>query len=281
MSQLENLIELIRTVNEVYFITAPERVRAAYILVDDIVELSLKTFLFQHTQSQREQCTADFRAAGLLTSNTKQRALESYFAGVLELSEVATKLGTSELNVRQRLAPYHRTSEQQVNCRIHFDNAGLLPRNEEDSSPILSYAQALDEYLDGLISLAELATSLGQSEKTVEEHLKYFGTLQHWSVNEPDQHVGFYTVLQDAMALFAAGSAERDMLEATLERHASRNKLYHDHHHTAGQSAICAVYAPCAIFFHCSKCSSPILATLYVIQSTKRCAVRLVCCASS
>ena len=241
MSQLENLIELIRTVNEVYFITAPERVRAAYILVDDMVELALKTFLYLHTQSQREQCIADFRTAGLLPSNTKQRALESYFDGVLEVAELATKLGAPETDVRQRLAPFHRTPEQQVNCRIHFTEEGLLPSLTEED--------ALDDYLDGTIDLGQLAATLGQQERAIEGHFKSFGTLQHWSVNELDQHVGFYTVLQDAMTLFAAGSAEREMIEATLERHASRNKLYHDHHHTAWSvSDLRCLRAMCNLF---------------------------------
>ena len=52
MSQLSDIIELIRTTNEVYFINAPERVRAVFILVDDLVELSLKTYLFHHTINQ-------------------------------------------------------------------------------------------------------------------------------------------------------------------------------------------------------------------------------------
>ncbi|MEZ4865550.1 MAG: hypothetical protein R3C14_29840 [Caldilineaceae bacterium] len=241
MSQLENLIELIRTVNEVYFITAPERVRAAYILVDDMVELALKTFLYLHTQSQREQCIADFRAAGLLSSNTKQRALESYFDGVLEVAELANKLGTAETAVRQRLAPFHRTPEQQVNCRIHFSQEGLLPS--------LTDAQALDDYLDGTIDLNALSTALGQTEQALKGHFKSFGTLQHWSVNEPDQHVGFYTVLQDAMPLFAAGSDEQEIIKATLERHTSRNKLYHDHHHTAWSvSDLRCLRAMCDLF---------------------------------
>lgn len=241
MSQLENLIELIRTVNEVYFITAPERVRAAYILVDDMVELSLKTFLYQHTQSQREQCIADFRAASLLTATKKQRALESYFDGGLELSEVATRLNILEQDVRQRIAHYHRTPEQQANCRVHFNEEGLLPNLVEE--------QALDDYLTGLIDLSSLSVALGKPEQELGKHLKSYGSLQHWSVNEPDQHIGFYAVLQDSMGLFAAGSAERSMIEATLERHASRNKLYHDHHHTAWSvSDLRCLRAMCDLF---------------------------------
>lgn len=241
MSQLENLIELIRTVNEVYFITAPKRVRAAYILVDDIVELSLKMFLYEHTKSQREQCTADFQAAGLLTSRRKADTLEAYFNGTTELSDLATKLNITEQAVRQRLTPYHHTPEQQANARADFAAAGLLPSLTEED--------AFDDYFAGTISLTDFATALGKPESELTVQLKPFGDLRHWSVNEPNRHVGFYTVVTDVRALFPANSAESNMLTAVLDRHESRNRLYHDHHHTAWSvSDVRCLRAMCELF---------------------------------
>jgi hypothetical protein len=241
VSQLENLIELIRTVNEVYFITAPERVRAAYILVDDIVELSLKTFLYEHTLSQREQCKADFQAARLLSSNSKSRTLESYFDGTTELADLVTKLNITEQAVRQRLAPYHHTPEQQANGKVEFAAAGLLPSLVEE--------QAFDDYFAGAINLTDFAAALGKPENELAQRLKSFGDLRHWSVNERDQHVGFYSVVTDVKALFPANSTESEMLEAILERHESRNRLYHDHHHTAWSvSDVRCLRAMCDLF---------------------------------
>lgn len=241
MSQLENLIELIRTVNEVYFITAPERVRAAYILVDDIVELSLKTFLYEHTKSQREQCLADFQAAGLLTSNNRRRVLKSYFSGAAGLADLATRLRTNEQAIRQRLAPYHHTPEQQANCKAEFTSAGWLPTLTEE--------QAFDDYFSGDISLADFATALGQQENELASKLESFGDLCHWSVNALNQHVGFYRVVTDVKALFPASSAESSMIQATLDRHESRNRLYHDHHHTAWSvSDVRCLRAMCDLF---------------------------------
>lgn len=247
MSQLENLIELIRTVNEVYFITAPERVRAAYILVDDIVELSLKTFLYQHTTSQREQCEADFQAVGWLNSNKKRNVLKSYFEGAVDLTDLANKINTPatlnifEQDVRQHLAPYHHTPEQQANAKTAFLADGWLPSLTEE--------QALDDYFAGIISLTDFATAISKSENELISKLKSFGNLRHWSVNEPNQHVGFYTVINDVKALFSANSTESDMLDAVLDRHQSRNRLYHDHHHIPWSiSDVRCLRAMCELF---------------------------------
>lgn len=241
VSQLDNLIELIRTVNEVYFITAPERVRAAYILVDDIVELSLKTFLYQHTLSQREQCLADFRAAGLLTSNTKQKCLESYFDEKTTLADLASRLGQREQFVRQRLSTYHHTPVQHTNCKAAFSSAGLLST--------LAKEQALDDYFSGVIDRAQLTSALGQQEDNLQVKLQSFGDLRHWSANALEQHVSFYRVVTDVQALFPAQSAESEMLQAAFERHEGRNRLYHDHHHTAWSvSDIRCLRAMCDLF---------------------------------
>jgi len=225
VSQLDNLIELIRTVNEVYFITAPERVRAAYILVDDIVELSLKTFLYEHTLSQREQCRADFQAAGLLTSNRKRTGLDSYFEGGSELADLASVLSISQSDVRQRLSSYEHTTEQKANARVEFDRFGLLPT--------LVKEQAFDDYFAGIISLTDFATALGESERELTQQLEPFGNLRHWSVNEPDQFVNFHKVITDVTAIFPSASREVELLGILSDRHQSRNLLYHDHHHTA------------------------------------------------
>ena len=55
MSRLDDIIELVQTTNEVYFITAPGKVRTAFLLVDDIVELAFKIFLQEKTLERREE----------------------------------------------------------------------------------------------------------------------------------------------------------------------------------------------------------------------------------
>lgn len=103
MAGLENLIELIRTTNEVYFITAPERVRAAYILVDDIVELALKTYLQDYTLRQREAFIAALENAGIVNSDQHRQNMRRYFRGDLDFSELARALGQNGDNAQTQL----------------------------------------------------------------------------------------------------------------------------------------------------------------------------------
>lgn len=93
MSRLDDLIDLIQTTNEVYFITAPGRVRTAYILVDDIVELALKTFLQEKALEQRKSCQANLEVVGIVTSNNHRNALSRYYEEDIDIAELSNALG--------------------------------------------------------------------------------------------------------------------------------------------------------------------------------------------
>jgi hypothetical protein len=93
MSRLDDIIDLIQTTNEVYFITAPGRVRTAYILVDDIVELTLKTFLQEKALEQRTACQTDLEAAGLVTSDRHRSNLRRYYEEEIDINDLSNSLG--------------------------------------------------------------------------------------------------------------------------------------------------------------------------------------------
>ncbi|MEG4853539.1 hypothetical protein QUB10_21970 [Microcoleus sp. B5-D4] len=93
MSRLDDIIELIQTTNEVYFITAPGRVRTAYILVDDILELALKTFLQEKTIERREQCREELVNDGIIASQAHHKALTRFFEDEIDSTELCSKLG--------------------------------------------------------------------------------------------------------------------------------------------------------------------------------------------
>lgn len=99
MSRLDDLIDLIQTTNEVYFITAPGRVRTAYILVDDIVELALKTFLQEKALEQRENCQNALQTAGLVVSKNHRNALRRYFEEEIDLTQLSTDLGRGTVGI--------------------------------------------------------------------------------------------------------------------------------------------------------------------------------------
>lgn len=126
--KLSDIIELIRTTNEVYFITAPERVRAVFILVDDLVELSLKTYLYCYTKCQREQCKSDFQANGWAQNDGHLNALDSYFKERIEFNILAQRLGmngsTSINNLQSTLNTYGDLRHWSVNHPDAFKNFG-------------------------------------------------------------------------------------------------------------------------------------------------------------
>ena len=99
MSRLDDVLELIQTTNEVYFITAPGRVRTAYILVDDIVELSLKIFLQEKTYEQRRNCQAVLESASLVTSKNHRDSLKRYFEERLTIEQLSHDLGRGSVGV--------------------------------------------------------------------------------------------------------------------------------------------------------------------------------------
>ena len=99
MSRLDDLLDLIQTTNEVYFITAPGRVRTAFILVDDIIELALKTFLQEKALEQRDLCQQALETAGLVTSNGHRSALRRYFAEEIDINDLSNALGRGAAGV--------------------------------------------------------------------------------------------------------------------------------------------------------------------------------------
>ena len=132
MSRLDDLLDLIQTTNEVYFITAPGRVRTAFILVDDIVELALKTFLQEKALEQRQQCRTALENAGWVTNDRQRRSLTRYFAEEIDESEICRTLGRDPqsnpnaiADFQNLIAPYpmiRHWSVNNPNARNTFDS---------------------------------------------------------------------------------------------------------------------------------------------------------------
>jgi hypothetical protein len=132
MSRLDDLLDLIQTTNEVYFITAPGRVRTAFILVDDIIELALKTFLQEKALEQREQCIQAFEQAGWVSNNRQKNTLRRYFKEESDENEVCAALGRnpatnpSAINdFRNLITPFpliHHWSANKPDARNTFDS---------------------------------------------------------------------------------------------------------------------------------------------------------------
>jgi len=113
MSRLDDLIDLIRTTNEVYFITAPNRVRTVFILVDDIVELALKSHLQEQALMERACCIDDLKAAGLATADKHEKSLALYFDEDLEIDDLPKRFGLNGPDAPTKL-------------KLHLDKYSLL-----------------------------------------------------------------------------------------------------------------------------------------------------------
>ncbi|MBN1451274.1 MAG: hypothetical protein JW963_09685 [Anaerolineales bacterium] len=129
MSRLDDLIDLIQTTNEVYFITAPGRVRTAYILVDDIVELALKTFLQEQALKQRDDCLTALEKARWITTDKHRSSLKRYFEEEINEDEICANLGhnstTAPDDFKNIIAPYpmiRHWSANDPNAFVTFDN---------------------------------------------------------------------------------------------------------------------------------------------------------------
>jgi len=108
MSRLDDLIDLVQTTNEVYFITAPGRVRTAFILADDIVELALKTFLQEKAVEQREQCIQYFEQQKWVSNERQRKTLHRYFEEEIDENEACSNLGRNPATNRNAVTDFQK-----------------------------------------------------------------------------------------------------------------------------------------------------------------------------
>ncbi len=142
MSRLDDITDLIQTTNEVYFITAPGRVRTAYILVDDIIELALKTYLQEQTLQRRVASLAALESAGWATSPSHKSAFERYCRSEIDATELCQKLGRAKSDVRnletiylQPFDPLQHWSANDPNARKQFDEIVDEVKDLQKASP--------------------------------------------------------------------------------------------------------------------------------------------------
>ncbi|MEM7539324.1 MAG: hypothetical protein AAF639_44620 [Chloroflexota bacterium] len=225
MAQLENLIELIRTVNEVYFITAPERVRAAYILVDDTIELALKTHLHAEAIQQQTQCKKELKENKFVVSKT-ERVPESYFSGEIDIQTFVDALG---LVVNEESAT--TKIEEQINA------GKIRPEDKE-------------------VMITRLLHQPREKLKAFNALLEQYWMANHWSLQSKESHVGFYSLVKDMRRLHPDNKRLNVLLEDIFTRHKNRNRMYHDHEHAGWivsdkncLQAICAMFELMELLF--------------------------------
>lgn len=106
MSRVDDLIDLIRAANDTYLMNPSRNVRMAYILVDNLCELAIKSYLQAKTRQRQEACLADLERLSIVTSQRRREKLAEYFAGRCDLDDLARALRATEAS---RAADLQRT----------------------------------------------------------------------------------------------------------------------------------------------------------------------------
>lgn len=93
MSRLDDLIDLMQSACETYLVNPARNVRSAYIQVDNLCELAMKTWLQCDCQRRQQNCLADLQAAGLVTSAKHRGAMLRYYRREQDAAQTLQTLG--------------------------------------------------------------------------------------------------------------------------------------------------------------------------------------------
>ena len=97
MSRLDDLIDLIQSANEVYLINPKRNARLAFIQIDDLCELAMKSWLQIDTYSRQDSCLKQLKAQCIVsdTSSKHEKAVKDFFAREQTQAQLEVNLGIS------------------------------------------------------------------------------------------------------------------------------------------------------------------------------------------
>jgi len=93
MSRLDDLVDLIQSANDVYLINPERNVRSAFIQIDDLCELTMKSWLQSETFARQRQCVTALETAGVVNTDAHRSRMRHFFSGTIDLSTLLAKLG--------------------------------------------------------------------------------------------------------------------------------------------------------------------------------------------
>jgi len=106
-ARVDELINLIRAANDIYLINPARNVRTAYILIDNMCELAIKSYLQAKAKRNQEACRANLEAANIVTTDGHRRSLQEYYSRKRTQAELETGLGATggslQADLRNRL----------------------------------------------------------------------------------------------------------------------------------------------------------------------------------
>jgi hypothetical protein len=101
MSRVKDLVDLIQANNEVYLLAPDRHVRSAFIQIDDLCELIMKSWLQIDTHNQQQHCLADLVAANLIVSQNHRNRFREYCECTCDQTSFEYALGIAEGSTEQ------------------------------------------------------------------------------------------------------------------------------------------------------------------------------------
>ncbi|MEX0267816.1 hypothetical protein AB3R30_01615 [Leptolyngbyaceae cyanobacterium UHCC 1019] len=95
MSRLDDLIDLLQSANEIYLINPSRNVRSAFIQVDDLCELAMKSWLQIDTELRQKNCQSDLEAASVITTSGHKKSLQEFFLESRSQPDLEKAIGIS------------------------------------------------------------------------------------------------------------------------------------------------------------------------------------------
>lgn len=93
MSRVDDLMGLIQTTNEIYLINPFINVRSAYIQIDDICELAMKSWLQIDTIHRQQHCQDELTRNNIIRNRGHRDRLRNYFDRLIDEHTLQTNLG--------------------------------------------------------------------------------------------------------------------------------------------------------------------------------------------
>ncbi|AKB19529.1 hypothetical protein [Methanosarcina sp. WWM596] len=93
MAYIHDLIDLIKNANDIYLVSPSNNVRSAYIQIDDLCELTMKSWLQSNTKYNHKSCIEDLEKLGLLKNPTHTNSFQKFIRNEVDQTQLENSLG--------------------------------------------------------------------------------------------------------------------------------------------------------------------------------------------
>lgn len=150
MSRVDDLKDLIRTANEIYLINPQRNARTAFIQIDDLCELAMKSWLQIDTTERQKCCINDLNTYNLLTSNNHRRRFQSFLGRDSDLTQIYSSLGINTDTLKQAtlknvLALHTATVPTGYSYSSSYEGILNWSADKDDGSGFKSFTQLVEE----------------------------------------------------------------------------------------------------------------------------------------